>query len=334
LAYDFRNPPTSGLDNGWLYGEILDQIAWIDGLGFDLVWTTEHHFVEDGYLPSFVAAAGAIAARTKHVRISSDIVLLPFHNALRLAEDMAVLDCISNGRMEIGIGMGYAPHEFEIFGIPRSRRVSLTEEGIEVMRLAWEGERFSYAGKRYQIEGALVRPRTVQPGGPPIWIAAMSEGGAKRAARMRTHLLPQGERDAVLDPFLAHHREHGIDANQYRIGIIRPWLITDDKERDWPPVRDAERYKARLYQDWIAAAEDGASVVMMGPEKDKPIPQHWIVGDSEACYRTLREFIIEYGVTDIVSWGAAPGLDPKLLNESHQRFASEVMPRLKSEFGG
>src|SRR5258708_1837998 len=146
VAYDFRNPPESGMSHQGLYAAIMDQVAWLDGLGLDLVWFTEHHFVEDGYLPSWIPVASAMAARTKHVRFSCDVCLLPFNHPLRLAEDLAVLDNISGGRVEIGVGMGYAPHEFRGFGLPVSRRGFLTDEGIAVLRRAFPGEAFSVEG--------------------------------------------------------------------------------------------------------------------------------------------------------------------------------------------
>jgi len=202
-VYDFRNTPESGMDMPSLYAAIMDQVVMLDGLGLDLVWFTEHHFLDDGYLPSWVPMAGAIAARTKRVRLSSDVCLLPFNHPVRLAEDLAVLDNISNGRIEVGVGMGYAPHEFRGFGLPVSRRVSLTDEGIEVLRHCFTGEKFSFHGKRYDFEDVVIRPRYVQPGGPPLWIAAMSEAGAQRAARYDSNFLPQGARGKVLDPWRA-----------------------------------------------------------------------------------------------------------------------------------
>ncbi|MEM7253846.1 MAG: LLM class flavin-dependent oxidoreductase, partial [Pseudomonadota bacterium] len=177
VAYDFRNPLTSGVADRALYAEILDQVEWLDQLGADLVWFTEHHFVEDGYLPSWTPVAGAMAARTKRIRFGTDICLMPFNHPIRLAEDLSVLDNLSNGRVEVGIGMGYAPHEFKGFGIPQSRRVSLMNEGIEVLQRCFAGERFSYQGKRYQFENVQIKPGYVQSGGPPLWIAAMSEAG-------------------------------------------------------------------------------------------------------------------------------------------------------------
>src|SRR5438132_13625654 len=217
VVYDFRNPPDSGIATERLYAEILDQVAWLDGLGLDLVWFTEHHFVDDGYLPSWTPVAGGMAARTSCVRFSSVICLLPFANPVRLAEDLAVLDNLSGGRVELGVGMGYAPHEFRGFGIPLPQRLSRMEEGLEVLRRCFTGERFSFHGKRYDFDDVVIRPRYVQPGGPPLWIAALSASGAARAAR--------------------------FDPSERRVGIIRSCFVTDDPERDWPPVRAAEKYR-------------------------------------------------------------------------------------------
>src|SRR3954471_14430888 len=166
VAHDFRCPPGADYTLADVYAQTMEQVTLLDGLGLELVWFSEHHFVEDGYLPSFVPVAGAAAAVTTRMRISTDIALLPFAHPIRLAEDMAILDQLSNGRMELGIGLGYAPHEFRTFGIPRSRRVSLTEECIDILKLAWAGDPdgFSYAGKRYRFDGVRVTPAPVQPG--------------------------------------------------------------------------------------------------------------------------------------------------------------------------
>ena len=152
VCYDFRNPSYSGVKDDQLYKEVLEQVKWLDQIGADLVWFTEHHFIEDGYLPSWVPVAGAMAAITKNVSFGTDICLMPFNHPIRLAEDLAVLDNISNGRIEVGLGMGYAPHEFKGFGFPVSHRLSLMNEGIEVLQQCFTGERFSYKGKRYYFE--------------------------------------------------------------------------------------------------------------------------------------------------------------------------------------
>lgn len=330
VIYDFRVPPGSDHTHRQLWEEVLDQVVLLDELGYDLVWLTEHHFVEDGYLPSFVAAAGAIAARTKRIRISTDVALLPFHNAVRLAEDLAVLDNISGGRMELGIGMGYAKHEFEAFGIPRSRRVSLTEEGIEVMKRAWADEPLTFHGKRYDFEDLPVFPKPVQPGGPPLFLAATSTPGAQRVARLGLNILPQGSRAEVLEPWKEAVREHGRDPRRHRVGINRPWIVTDDPERDWPPTKEGEVYRAKMYRYWNRESGDNTTAW----EAEDKIPQTYVVGDPDHVADELTAFILEYGITDLVTWVTPPGMLPSVRNPSLERFAREVAPRIRERVEG
>ena len=101
VCYDFRNPPGSGIDTPSLFAESIEQVEWLDRIGADQVWFTEHHFIDDGYLPSWIPVAGAMAARTRSVRFSTDICLLPFNHPIRLAEDLAVLDNLSGGRIAL-----------------------------------------------------------------------------------------------------------------------------------------------------------------------------------------------------------------------------------------
>ena len=331
VAHDFRCPPGSDYSLADVYAQTIEQVALLDRLGLDLVWFSEHHFVEDGYLPNFVPVAGAVAAVTTSVRISTDIALLPFAHPIRLAEDMAILDQLSNGRMELGIGLGYAPHEFRAFGIPRSRRVSLTEECVDILKLSWRdgGDApFSYAGKRYQFTDVNVMPKPVQPGGPPLWMASTSPASVARAVRFDTHLLPQGPRSIVLDKWRDQTSAAGRNPDDYRIGIIRSVLVTDDAERDWPRIREAERYRMRVYGRFFEEAGLGGRGAF---EETDRIPQRPIVGDVDHCVSELTSFITEYGLTDVVSWGSAPGLPPSFFTPMMERFATEVVPRVKSE---
>ncbi len=331
VVHDFRNTAATGMTNTAMYAALMDQVVWLDGIGLDLVWFTEHHFLDDGYLPSWIPVASAMAARTKHTRFSCDVCLLPFNHPIRLAEDLAVLDTLSNGRVELGVGMGYAPHEFKGFGLPVSRRVSLTDEGIAVLKLAFTGEKFSFRGKRYDFQDVTIRPGYVQAGGPPLWVAAMSEAGAQRCARSDANLLPQGPRSTVLDPWRAELTATGRDPDKYRVGIIRSCLVTDDPDRDWPAVRQAERYRmstyARFQQDLGSGAGAGG---VRGNTEEARIPQAWVVGNVEHCVAELATFVKEYGITDLVTWAVPPGLTPDQMNPSLERYFRDVVPRLKA----
>ena len=323
LCYDFRNPPDSGIAMPDLYAQALEQIRWADHSGFDLVWFTEHHFVDDGYLPSWVPVAGAAASLTRHVRFSTDICLLPFNHPVRLAEDLAVLDNLSGGRVEVGVGMGYAPHEFRGFGIPVPRRVSLMDEGIEVLQRCFSGERFSYQGKRYHLEDVRITPGYVQDGGPPLWVAAMSEAGARRAARYGTHFLPQGPREAF-DTWVSALTAQGRDPGDHRVGIIRGVFVSDDVEREWQQVRASERYRMQLYNRFFQESGEGLG------NSGARVPQTWIVGNVDHCVDQLVEFIDTFGMTDIVTWGLPPGMTTADMQPSLERLADEVIPRVRA----
>ena len=326
VAYDFRN--AAGLDNltnPQLYAEILAQAAFVDSLGYDLIWLTEHHFVDDGYLPSFVAAAGAIAARTKRVRISTNVALMPFHHPLRLAEDLAVLDNLSNGRMELGVGIGYAAHEFEAFGMPRAQRVSRTEEAVHILKQAWSAEPVTFTGKRFNFANVNVFPKPVQAGGIPLWMAAQSTAGAERAADFGLNLLPQGTRDTTIDPWRARLAARGRNPADFRVGMIRSWLVSDDAARDWAAIKPGEVYRMEKYGQW--AMDSGDAVAdFRDPAR---ISQRWIIGDVDHCVAEVATFIAAYGITDLVTWAAPPGIRPSRMNASLARFATQVVPRLR-----
>ncbi len=328
VCYDFRNPPDSGVSDAALYGEVMEQVRWLDQIGADLVWFTEHHFVEDGYLPSWIPVAGAMSAVTENVRFGTDICLVPFNHPVRLAEDLAVLDNLSGGRVEVGLGMGYAPHEFRGFGFPVSHRLSLMNEGIEVLQSCFTGERFSYRGKRWQFEDVQIKPGYVQEGGPPLWIAAMSEAGALRAAKYDTNFLPQGLKAKSFEPWVDAMRASGREPADKRVGIIRSILVTDDRNTDWPVVRAAERYRMALYQRFFEESGEGFGA------HGEPVPQTWIVGDVDHCVAELTAFIDEFNMTDIVSMAVPPGLRAEQMAVSLERLFKEVVPRVKSELAG
>jgi alkanesulfonate monooxygenase SsuD/methylene tetrahydromethanopterin reductase-like flavin-dependent oxidoreductase (luciferase family) len=335
IVHDFRCPQESEITMPQVYGETFEQIEHAEQLGLDLCWFTEHHFIPDGYLPNFVPVAAAAASRTTHMKFSTDICLLPFRHPIRLAEDLAILDNISNGRMELGAGMGYASHEFQGFDIPISRRVSLTEETLQVLKLAWSGEAFNFEGKRYRFSDLRVTPDPVQQGGPPLWLAATSPAGARRAAAFGTHLLPQGPKSLTIDPW----KEAVGDISDRRVGLIRGVFVTDDPDKEWEPVAAAEQYRRDVYVGLIKASQDHKSEVASRsvPKAARaPIPLNplvWTVGNADHCVAELQELITSNGITDLVTWGGPPGLAPSVMNDSLTKFAQDVIPRLQPNVG-
>src|SRR6266704_3554479 len=144
LRYDLRAPSFGSATHAELYAACLEQCAWAGRLGLDFVGLSEHHGVDDGYLPAPLTLAAAIAGRTQRIRINIAAVLIPLHDPVRLAEQLAVLDLASGGRVGFVAGLGYRQEEFEMAGIDRKERGRLLEEYVQVLRQAWTGEPFEW----------------------------------------------------------------------------------------------------------------------------------------------------------------------------------------------
>ena len=155
IWHDFRNPPRWHRPYEVLYRENLAQISWAEELGYESVWVSEHHVTDDGYLPSVFPMLAAIAQRTTTMRIGSAILLGPFQHPIRFAEDVAVLDQLSSGRVEIGFGLGYREREFELLDVPISERARRTEQLVEVARRVWADG--TVTRNEYTPSGALTR---------------------------------------------------------------------------------------------------------------------------------------------------------------------------------
>lgn len=162
-------------------------------------------------------------------------------------------------------------------------------------------------------------------------MATTSPPSAERAARYGTHVLPQGPRGVALDGWRERVRAAGRDPDERRVGIIRTVLVTDDPERDWPPLREAERYRMRVYSRFAEEAGQGGRAVFDDPDR---IPQRAVVGDVAHCAAELAAFVAEFGLTDVVAWGSAPGHPPAALTPSMERFATEVVPLVRAAVEG
>ncbi|MEO2183574.1 MAG: LLM class flavin-dependent oxidoreductase, partial [bacterium] len=242
LWYDFRNPGHQ-VSFEKLYRDSLDQIAWAETIGFDSVWLTEHHFVQDGYCPSPLVVAAAIGERTTRMRIGTNLMLLPLADPVRLAEDAAALSILTGGRFDLGVGLGYRQLEFDYFGRKISHRPSLMEEGVSIIRQAWSGEPISHQGKRYNIEGIKVSPTPESI--PRLLMGGMAEPAIDRAARLGDGFLCTG--GIGLEEYTSAAKRAGRDAAIY----AGHWgIIAEDPEKEAVEVGGNVLYQTNEYISW------------------------------------------------------------------------------------
>ena len=169
LWYHLRNPPQWKEPWDTLYSRALEQIGAAETLGYDSVWTSEHHFVEDGYLPSSLVFLAAAAGRTDRLRLGTLVLLLPLHDPIRVAEDTAVLDLLSGGRVDLGVAAGYRVEEFEVFGVPHRERGKRMDEAVAILRGAWSKGRFSFKGSFFDVDDVDVTPKPLQHPLPEVY---------------------------------------------------------------------------------------------------------------------------------------------------------------------
>jgi probable F420-dependent oxidoreductase len=180
-------PPHSGRTLADEYADTLRIAERAEQLRFDSLWTSEHHGVSDGYLPSQLVLLSAVAAVTERIRLGTGVLVAPAHDPLRLAEDAAVLDQLSRGRLSLGLGLGWRAEEFRMFGVSGTDRVARLTDVVHILRKAFTGERFSHHGSAHAYDEVLVTPKPCRPGGPRILL-----GGSSPAAMRRAGLLGDG----------------------------------------------------------------------------------------------------------------------------------------------
>ena len=183
LYSSIANPPRGEhLDR--CIDETIAEAQLAEACGFDSCFFGEHHQDHDGFLPSPLIVATAVAARTERLRVGTSVILLPLHHPVHVAEDAITLDLVSKGRLIVGVGIGYQAADFRAFAVPMEHRLALFEESVEIMRLCWSGEEFSFKGKHYTLEDVRIRPRPFQASGPPLWFGASVPAAARRAGRL------------------------------------------------------------------------------------------------------------------------------------------------------
>lgn len=319
LRYDLRSAGDDRHRRADRFAAALDQVVWADRLGFHSVQFHEHHGVQDGYLPSPIVFAAAAAARTEQIGIEVGALLVPLHDPLRLAEDLAVLDLIARGRLTVVPGAGYVPSEFVMFGKLKSQRGRAVERAVNVLRQAWTGEPFEYEGRQVRVT-----PRPFQQPGPPLLLGGGSEPAARRAARIGDGYSPT---DAAS---WEHYRAACRELGRPDPGALKPKgplfvHVAEDPEAAWAEVGEALLYEMNAYGKFAAAAgETTPFSITESVEELRSSPNYAVITPDECI-----ELADSLGPDGTLTFRPlAGGLAPDLAWQSLRLFETAVAPRI------
>lgn len=245
IRFDLRNPGLSNCTMAERVDAALEMGAWADRLGARLIVLAEHHGSEDGYLPSPLTLGAAMAARTRTATVQL-FLIASFYDPLRLAEDLAVLDLIGKGRIDVNLVAGYVPGEFAMFGVPMSERPARMTEMVRTLKAAWTGEPFDYRGRTVRVQ-----PTPFRRGGPRLTLGGSTEVAARRAARIADGFAPN------LPALWEFYRDECLklgksDPGPTRRASAAVTMLSHDPHSAWNELVPYFLHEANAYAAWEA----------------------------------------------------------------------------------
>ena len=323
MRFDFRVPEFAPGTMADRYEAAIDMAAWADRLGFVLVNLSEHHGSPDGYLPSPLPMAAAMAARTQQIRFKIAAMVSSFHDPLRLAEDMAVVDLISRGRLDVVIANGYVESEFAMFDQPLEGRVRRTTETVATLKAAWTGEPFEHRGRTVQVT-----PRPFQPGGPQVALGGSSEGAARRAARIADDFLPSSPElwDFYRDELVALGKPDPGPAPGFSTAVLH---LASDPDEGWAEIAPYAMHETNAYGATMQAAgigDTGGYQVVEDPDVLRDSGAYRVVTPAEL----VAELDAQGPFSFVMLHPLLGGTPPDIAWTSLRLLEDEVLPRLAS----
>lgn len=329
--YDFRNPPAWRRPWADLYAETLDFIAWSESVGFEGAWVAEHHAADDGYVPTPNVVLGAIAARTKRLRLGSGVALAPLYHPVRFAEECAVLDVLSNGRLAMAIAIGYRRREAEAYGVDFSTRGRRTDEFLDIVLRLWAGETVSYEGKHFTVKNAVIVPPPAR-GHIPLYFGGFSDKALERAAKYGDGYFGNLE---VVELYHEKMRASGKDPARGRIRIGGLFtLVARDPDQAMHELAPYFHHANNAYGQWLnenrastGFADDTAPFKPMTLDAFKSSGILSILTPAQAIdmfKNMLAKAPVEHFVMTI-----PPGLAPSKFMAYAEVFANEVIPAFR-----
>jgi natural product biosynthesis luciferase-like monooxygenase protein len=346
MLHLFESP--MGRSDDEMVREQIELMEAAEELGFDSVWPAEHHFSEYGFCASPALSLAAIARRTTRLRLGTGVVVLPFHNPVRVAEDYAMLDNLSGGRVELGVGRGYQPIEYAGFGIDQAQSREIFDEALEVIRRAWTHERLDFEGVHFRFHDVEVRPRPLQQPHPPIWLAALSEDTYEKAARIGANLLCSPVFGGSLVD--ARHRieryretlaDEGIEPADRQVGALVMVYVADTQEQARREFADPVIWYFRTFgkyvapkvgqppvptYEWYPQIRDLASVV----EWDQLLAHGAVIcGEPDYVAERVAALRDVVGVDHLLCWTRLGGLATSKVAHHMELMRDRVIPQLR-----
>jgi len=311
-----------------IYERALERIEVMDRSGYAAIWLAEHHFQAFSVCPSIHMMATLAAARTRRLRIGTAVSLAAFYHPLRLAEEVALLDVLSGGRVNWGAGRGFHRQEFEVFGVPPEESAARFREAVDIVLAAWRTERLTYTGRFHSFADVEVLPRPLQQPHPPVWLAASSEDSIRAAARDGFAIL--------MDPHSTHAeiarklriyrdslRAAGHDPATREVPTARLVAIADSAAKAEQVARRGARWLVDSYANAQAIAPAGRGMFMPFNEGE-PVERYMngviIHGTASAVADELLRLETEMPLRSLL---LAP-----LSEETFRRFTDEVLPKV------
>ncbi|GBD02920.1 Alkanal monooxygenase alpha chain [bacterium HR19] len=332
------------------YEENIELIKYADEIGLQTAWIAEHHFSEYGVMPSTQVFASYIAGITKRIRIGTGVVVLPFHHPIRVAEEFAFIDVLSDGRLDFGVGRGYQPHEFEGYGIPISESRNRFEESLQIIKMAWTEEEVNFEGKHFIIKGARPRPRPLQKPHPPLFGASFNAETIKFQAKKKMNLIfsPLLATPDKIDEYIKTLQDEGENPENYRIGGLAFVYVADDMKKAFRDFEEPCMWYFRTFSKLIPAQKypEGEDfyknlhflMMQMIEQYDRGkitfefmategLFQHgFLVGTPSYVAEKLKKLIQDYKLTDLLCWTRLGGLEHEKVMKSMKLFVEKVLP--------
>jgi alkanesulfonate monooxygenase SsuD/methylene tetrahydromethanopterin reductase-like flavin-dependent oxidoreductase (luciferase family) len=316
LYFDLRNPPAWRASPSRLYAFTLEMCEEAELLGCDSVWLTEHHLFDDDYLPQPLTFAAAVAARTKRMRIGTGILIAPLHRPVEIAEQAAVVDILSDGRLDLGIGAGYRIPEYELYGADIATRYHTTDATARELRRLWGQDG--------------VTPRPVQER-LPLWLGYQGPKGARRAGLLGEQLLTANHaswpayRDALVGA--------GHDPTTARMaGGVQGW-VSEDPDADWPEVARHVAYQTDSYRRHMVQGTNAPIPRPVDPEKlrmrePRTSLDHFFYGTPEQVAGKVRSYVGDAPVDTVYFWASIGGMPEETVARHVQTVCTKLAPLL------